>query len=132
MESGFWDVLYRDGGWRQITGFTVLGCALATLGLSLRKRWRRIRFASMGMWRLAHAALAGLSLVALVTHTGLRLGSGLNLMLTLSFLCATVFGTAAAAGFGHRRARTLFWLHVIAVWPLPVLLAFHILSAYYF
>ena len=26
--SQFWDVLYRDGCWRQVTGFVLLGCAL--------------------------------------------------------------------------------------------------------
>ena len=70
--------------------------------------------------------------MGLIAHTGLRLGSGFNQLLTVSFLAATVFGAAAAAGFGRRNARLTFWLHVLAVWPLPVLIAFHVFAAYYF
>ena len=131
-ESGLGDTLHRDAGWKQISGFALLGCTLATLALSLRKRWRLIRFATMRFWRVTHAAIAGLALIAFVTHTGLRLGSGLNRALAVSFLCAAVFGAAAALGWGRRAAGAMFWLHVLAVWPLPVLLFFHILSTYYF
>ena len=105
--SGIGDVLYRDGWWRQATGFVTLGCASV-------------------------AVVAVLALIPLAAHTGLRIGTGLNRALMVSFLAATVLGTAAAVGLGNRHARLTFWLHLLAVWPLPVLLAFHILSAYYF
>ena len=130
--QGVWDILYRDGFWRQTTGFGLLGMVLIpTLGFSLAKRWRRACPES-DSWRLGHAAFSALALLGLVAHTGMRLGSGFNQLLTISFLAATVFGAAAAAGFGQRHARLTFWLHVFAVWPLPVLLAFHILASYYF
>ena len=127
-----WDILYREGWWRQATGFGLLGCVLAAAGFALRKRWRRVGWGHLGWWRAGHAALGALALTALLAHTGLRLGSGLNQVLMICFLTASVFGGATAAGLGRRYARLTFWLHVVAVWPLPVLLAFHVLASYYF
>ena len=133
QESGLWDTLYRDGWWRRATGFATLGCVLlGTALLSLRKRWRRAARGDLGWWRLAHGLIGVLALLILVGHTGLRLGTGFNRVLMLSFLAATVFGGATAAGLGGRYARLTSWCHVLAVWPLPVLLAFHILSSYYY
>ncbi len=127
-----WDILYREGWWRQATGFGLLGCALAAAGFSLRKRWRRVGWGGLDWWRVGHGALGALALMALLLHTGLRLGSGLNQVLMVCFLAAGVLGGATAAGLGRRHARLTFWLHVLAVWPLPVLVAFHVLASYYF
>lgn len=132
LDQGIWDTLYRNGGWRRTTGFALLGCALIAAGFSLRKRWRRARWGNISWWRLGHGAVGVLALIALVAHTGLRVGSGLNQILTISFLAASIFGGAAAAGMGRRHTRLGFWLHAIAVWPLPVLIVFHILAVYYF
>lgn len=132
LEGGMWNTLYRDGWWRRATGFGLLGCSLAAAGLSVRKRWNFLRFGHLTWWRLAHTAVGTLALAVLVAHTGLRLGSGLNQALMLAFLAASVFGAAAAARTGKPNSRWLFWVHILAVWPLPVLLVFHILSAYYF
>jgi nitrite reductase (NADH) large subunit len=33
---------------------------------------------------------------------------------------------------GARARRISLWLHILACWPLPALLGFHILSVYYF
>ncbi len=131
-DFGATDLLYRSGGWRLATGFTLLALLLGTTALSLRKRWPRLRFGDTASWRIAHGALAALSLVVLVAHTGLRPGSGINLALTCALLTASVLGAAAALGFAGRRARLTFWLHLMAVWPLPVLIAFHIVAAFYF
>ena len=130
--GNLWDVLYRDGWWRQATGFALLGLALVAAGFSPRKRWTRIRWGNLGWWRLGHGVAGALALIALVAHTGLRLGSGFNRILMISFLAASVFGAGAAAGMGRRSARLTFWLHLLAVWILPVLIAFHILATYYF
>jgi len=131
--GNFFDTLYRDSWWRQLTGFSLLGCvAVGAAGYSLRKRWRRFKWGNIDWWRVGHAAIAVLALIALVAHTGLRLGSGFNSVLMITFLATALFGGAAAAGFGRDHARTTFWLHVLAAWPLPALLIFHILSSYYF
>ena len=127
-----WDILYREGWWRQATGFGLLGCALAAAGFSLRKRWRRVGWGGLDWWRVGHGALGALALMTLLLHTGLRLGSGLNQILMICFLAASLLGGATAAGLGRRHARLTFWLHVLAVWPLPVLVAFHVLASYYF
>ena len=127
-----WEVLYREGWWRQTTGFVLLGCVLTAAGFSLRKRWRRMGWGDLGWWRVGHAALGALAAAVLLLHTGLRLGSGLNQLLMIAFLAAAVVGGATAAGLGRRYARLTFWLHVVAVWPLPVLVAFHVLASYYF
>ena len=131
--SGLWDSLYRDGWWKRATGFATLGCVLVgTTLFSMRKRWRRASRGDLGWWRLAHGLIGALALIILIGHTGLRLGTGFNRVLMLSFLAATVLGVATAAGLGGRYARLTSWCHVLTVWPLPVLLAFHILASYYY
>ena len=131
--GNLWDTLYRDSWWRQVTGFGLLGCAaIGAAGYSLRKRWRRLQRGHIDWWRVGHSAVAVLALAALVAHTGLRLGTGFNRVLMICFLATTILGAAAAAGFGRKQARTTFWLHVLAAWPLPALLVLHILTSYYF
>ena len=131
--GGIWDTLYRDGWWRQATGFGLLGCALvAAAGFPLRKRWRRLRWGNLRGWFLAHGLVGALALCLLVAHTGLRLGSGFNRVLMLAFLFATLLGALAAQRMGGPFDRLTSRLHLFAVWPLPVLLAFHILATYYF
>ena len=131
--SFVWDVLYRDGWWRQATGYGALACALiGTLGYSVRKHWPRARWGSLAAWRMAHGAVGALALLVLVAHTGMRIGSGFNRVLLVTFLAAAALGSAAAVGLEHRHARVTSWLHLLAVWPLPALLVIHILSAYFF
>jgi len=130
QQSDMWDLFYRDGWWRRASGFMLLAMSLAAAGLALRKRVRAFNFGQFRWWRLAHGAIGVASLAALIAHTGMRLGSGLNQALMVAFLATNVVGALAAVGLG--RARWTFWLHLIAVWPLPVLLGFHVLSAYYF
>lgn len=132
LDQGIWDTLRRDSGWRWGTGFILLGCALISAGFSLRKRWKRVRWGNIAWWRVGHGAVGVLALIALVAHTGLHTGSGWNRMLTISFLAASAFGGAAAAGMGSQRTRLGFWLHVLLIWPLPILIFFHILAAWYF
>lgn len=136
------DVLWRDGQWKQVTGFSLLGLSLIGLLLSLRKRWRWISFGEFSSWRLVHSILGALTLIMLLGHTGLRLGDNLNYYLMVTFLGITLAGAAAggAAALQHtvgsitsRRLRK--WtnrLHTILFWPLPALLGFHIVSVYYF
>lgn len=129
---GFLDTLYRSGAWRQGTGFGALGLALLATGFSLRKRFRFFGSGDIARWRFVHGAVAALSALALIAHTGLRPGAGFNRLLMVAFLLAGVAGAAAAAGVGRRSVRLMFWFHVLAVWPLPVLLAFHIIVSYRF
>ena len=104
---------------------------IGTLGYSVRKRWPRAT-GSLAAWQMAHGAVGALALLVLVAHTGMRLGSGFNRVLLITYLAAAALGSVAAVGLEHRHARLTSWLHLLAVWPLPALLFIHILSAYLF
>ncbi|HEX5221052.1 MAG TPA: FAD-dependent oxidoreductase [Verrucomicrobiae bacterium] len=136
------DVLWRESVWKQTTGFTLVGLALVSLLLSLRKRIKRFTFGEFGHWRAVHATLGLLTLVVLVSHTGFRLGQNFNFVLMTNFLALALVG-ALAGGVtvlerrlqpaAAKRLRA-FWTgtHIAMAWPLPVLILFHVLMAYYF
>ncbi|MGE0667058.1 MAG: FAD-dependent oxidoreductase [Sphingomonadales bacterium] len=132
--------LWVDGLYKQISGFTLLGLGAIAALLSIRKRWRRFTLGGYGGWRAAHAALGATTLVVLAAHTGFDLGDNLNLWLVASFAVMALLGFAAGAATSlqHRLGRGAdvrsmsLWLHILASWPLPVLLTFHILSVYAF
>jgi len=143
--EGGWhvDALWRTGTYRQTSGFTLLGLALAASLLTARKRWRRA--ASTGTfatWRLAHAAIGVATLAVLLAHTGARPGEHLNLALMTSFSALNVLGGIAGgltavertlgAAAGRKYRSVMVMAHTLATWPLPVLVAFHVLSVYYF
>ena len=142
--QGGWKLepLWRDAFWKQVSGFTMLGLIIASAALSLRRRIPRLRLGAFGWWRAAHGLLGALSLLVLVTHTGLSLGSNLNFLLMLNFLLLAAWGGLAGAvtalehrftGYLGRRIRQVWtWLHIALVWPLPALLAFHIIAVYWF
>jgi len=135
------DILITDPFIKKVTGFTILGCAVLSLLLSLRKRISKIRIGDYGIWKAIHACLGGLGLIILVTHTGFHLGSNLNFILMINFLALAALG--GAAGFvhamernqssGHVLARRLMTLgHIVLFWTFPVLLFFHVLKVYYY
>lgn len=136
------DVLWREEFWKQLTGYVVAGLALVSLGLSLRKRIKTVKWGEYGYWRALHAVLGVLSLTALVSHTGFRLGNNLNFILMTNFLALAFVGALAGAVISLERrlaapvAKRLrsCWtaLHIGLAWPLPVLVFFHVLAAYYF
>jgi nitrite reductase (NADH) large subunit len=138
-----WDLVWRDSFWKQVSGYSVLSLAGMGLVMSLRKRWRWMeRMGGFAPWRLMHVLLGLAVLGGLLVHTGGRLGSELNFLLSATFIgLALVGGIAGSAiAFEHRMsaatARRLRsrWssLHIALAWPLPVLLAFHVLKTYYF
>jgi nitrite reductase (NADH) large subunit len=136
-----WDLLWRESGWKQTSGFTVLGLTVVLLAMSLRKRVPRFNFGDFPLWRVAHVVLGTLTLAGLAAHTGGRLGSNLNFTLMTTFLAVIVLGAAAGGvialehriGAGAvRLRRTWLWTHILIAWPIPVLLAFHVLKTYYF
>jgi nitrite reductase (NADH) large subunit len=127
---------------KQITGFTLLGLALSSLLLSLRKRFKRFKLGEVGHWRAVHAGLGVFTLLALVAHTGFRMGENLNFILMTNFLVLTLAGACAGAvnalearleGPAARRLRALWtWGHVGLTWPLPMLVLAHVLVSYVF
>jgi nitrite reductase (NADH) large subunit len=137
-----WDMLWRDSLFKQITGFTVLGLLGIGLLLSLRKRVTKINVGDYSLWRMAHVVLGIGALLALVAHTGFRLGSEMNLLLMLNFLLLAAAGANASTvvatehrmipGIAKKQRKRWTWLHLLLFWPLPVLLGFHIAKTYYF
>jgi nitrite reductase (NADH) large subunit len=134
------DLLWISGTWKQVTGFTLLGLAGIVAFLSIRKR---IGFAWMGhynWWRVVHAIVGATTLAVLFIHTGFNLGSNLNQWLMVTFLLVAFSGSitgvitarehkALAAGKPSPRS-AMTWIHIVALWPLPLLLAMHIVTVY--
>jgi nitrite reductase (NADH) large subunit len=138
-----WDVLWRESFWKQVSGYSVLALAFLGLAMSLRKRTRWMqRLGEFSSWRLVHVFLGVATLAGLLVHTGGRLGSELNLLLSSTFVVLAFVGGLAGStiAFEHRlsaaTARRLrsnwAWLHIVLAWPVPVLLTFHVLKTYYF
>ena len=137
-----WDQLWRDGFYKQVSGFVLLGFMAALAGLGLRKRLTGFRWGDFAAWRVAHAVLGVAALAALLVHTGGRMGDRLNLLLSACVVGATLAGAFAAGVIAcdhtlvARAARRLreasLWIHILLLWPLPVLLVFHILKFYWY
>lgn len=138
-----WDTLWRENFWKQVSGYTILSLAALGLLMSLRKRSALMQhIGAFTSWRIAHVLLGLAALVGLLVHTGGRLGSELNFLLSLSFLSLALLGAVAGSviSLDHRmsaskaqRLRVKYaWFHVALGWPLPVLLGFHVLKTYYF
>lgn len=141
----FWFDLWFDTIWKQYSGYTLLGLSVAAAIIGLRKRIGFLsKFGGYQAWRLVHLIIGFTAALVLVWHTGFRLGNNLNLFLMASFLITLIFGAVAGLitggehelkdrGFSANNAkpRTLpMWVHIIAVWPLPVLIAIHVLVVY--
>lgn len=137
-----WDLLWRDGLIKQISGFSLLGLGILVSLISLRKRIARVSLGSFTSWRIVHVLLGVLAVATLVAHTGLRLGYHLNLYLMLAFVGLLLAGAVASGviGLQHvlpramaKRTRELsLWMHIVLLWPLPGLLGFHVLKTYWF
>jgi nitrite reductase (NADH) large subunit len=140
--SAFGRALLRSSTTKQITGYALVALCVLSLGLSLRKRWERFQVADVPFWRAVHGVIAASSLLLFLLHTGLLLGSKLNFLLAVDFFAAVVLGSLSGitAFLAPRwspliaRDRRLWSarIHLFAMWPLPVLVALHILAAYYY
>lgn len=139
--------LWRDNIVKQWTGFILLGLTLAAFTLGLRKRIRFMdRLGAFDGWRLVHLGIGIAVFVGYLIHTGMNLGSGWNAALALAFVLTMIAGALAglATGEDHElRARRIgsarkpvrrlpTWVHILLLWPLPALIAFHILASYAF
>lgn len=138
------DFLYLDSFTKQVTGYTLLTLSIFAAILSLRKRIGILRLGDFAGWRVFHLVVGVVALIMLCAHTGFRLGNNLNMWLMLTFLGLGVAGAMAglATAFEHRafaspKSAALlrsasFWLHLVAFWPMPLLLTFHILTVYFY
>ena len=138
----WWEQLLRDSFLRQVSGFTLLGFAVLSLLLSARKRITGFKMGKFTHWRLLHAGLGVLSLIAVAVHTGFDLGSNINRWLVSSFILLALLGglTTLVLSFSNclpvrttNQLRKVFsWGHLIVVWPIPAFLTLHIVSVYFF
>jgi len=138
---------FIDGTLKQITGFTLLALATIAAFLSLRRRIKWLAFGDYATWRVVHLSLGVACVGVLVLHSGMRLGTNLNAALMLSFLGTVLAGAVAGAVIAkEHRLATLgpvkqrkvnprgwsWWLHMLLVWPLPLLLTLHIATVYFY
>ena len=131
-----WEYLLRQPLEQQITGFAVVGLVAVGLILPLA-RGLGARSRSLWLWRTVHASVGALAVAGMVVHTGLRLGSNLNLWLSGAFLLLSVLGAVTAVGVGRARSsrgwlRPARRLHIILFWPAMALLGLHVFACYYF
>ncbi|MAZ89560.1 MAG: hypothetical protein CL693_18150 [Cellvibrionaceae bacterium] len=138
----WFEKIWNDKFWKQVTGFTLAGLVALGMIMSLRKRMNWRWLGPFFAWRLLHAMIGVTSAGLLMFHTGFHTGENLNQMLMMCFLL--VLGMGALAGLvtslGHKlspnRSASVqrFWnyLHILVAWPLPVLLITHIVTVYYF
>lgn len=140
LDISLFEQFSRNGLWRQWSGYAVLAASGLLLLMSLKKRFPKVPMGGFSGWRVAHAVLGLAALLLLYWHTGFSLGENLNRWLMLSFIGTALVGITAALltrlqaamkGVGWLRQGTT-WLHILVCWPLPALLIFHIVSAYYF
>lgn len=134
--------IWNDKFWKQVTGFTLLGLSAVGLLMSLRKRINSKRLGDFAYWRAFHIILGLLCVSLLIAHTGMHMGSNLNRYLMVNFLLVIALGSIAGItiALSHRLTpansislrKTMSWIHLLVSWPLPLLLALHILSVYYF
>lgn len=134
--------LWNDKWWKQVTGFALLGLSVVGLLMSLRKRIKSDRFGDFSYWRMLHIVLGVFSVALLFFHSGWHLGENLNRALMLNFLFVIALGSFAGlvVSLSHRlpahsaqNIRKFWsWAHILVTWPLPVLLAIHIFTVYYY
>jgi nitrite reductase (NADH) large subunit len=132
-----WDFVWRESVYKQLSGYSLLGLTMLALIMSLRKRMRAFTLGRFSYWRSLHVAVGALAPIALLVHTGGRVGSNLNLLLLSTFVALIALGSATAlvmtAEHQVPRVRSRwYWLHLLLFWPVPVLLGVHVLKTYYF
>lgn len=142
INAPWFESIWNDKFYKQVTGFSMLGLTAFAMLFSLRKRLKNTKLGEFTHWRLSHVVLTILAGLLIIAHTGFNAGENLNFWLLSNFLLALVLGagTALIIGLSHRlkpsNAQTirsnLRWLHILITWPLPVLLIMHIITVYYF
>jgi NAD(P)H-nitrite reductase large subunit len=140
--QGWFEQIWNDKFYKQVTGFSLLGLSTIGLLMSLRKRLKAEWLGNFTYWRVLHIVLGVLCVLVLIFHSGFHLGENLNRLLILDFLGIILLGSTASlvVSFSHwfkpAQAMSIHkfwsWVHIGFTWPLPALLGIHILTVYYF
>ncbi len=133
---------WTDSFKRQISGFTLLVLTTLSLMLSGRKRLAFWKWLPFSFWRGLHIVLTTLVLGLLFLHTGQSDYQGLNRWLITTFWTVAVLGFVTSllsyreqtspSVSSKRHKRWAVMAHLLAFWPLPALLTFHVLKVYWF
>ena len=141
------DLLWIDPLIKQISGFTLLGFMAVAAVIGLRKRIKLfVRLGGYDGWRLVHGIVGALLIAGLFVHTGFHLGGNLNGWLMGAFLALSALGALAGlvTAVEHRLlngplkgAKTAprvlpTWAHILLLWPIPLLLAAHVATVYFY
>lgn len=139
------DFIWRDDFWKQVSGYSLLAITVILLLFSLRKRFQRFDFGSFGAWRTAHAILGVVTLFGLLAHTGWHWGENLNFWLMSFFVGINLVGgftgllaamesrtTGGSALLVRRWRPRMTWVHILLFWPLPLLIAAHVFTFYFY
>ena len=139
------DIIWRDEVIKQVSGYSLLAVSVFGMLFSLRKRTKLAKEGSYGFWRAVHTTVGVATLVGLVVHTGMRLGANANFLLGATFLALAFVGAAAGIASGLENRVTggaamfirewrprLTKVHIWLLWPLPVLIAIHIICVYWY
>jgi len=135
--------LWSDNLYKQISGYSLLSFAFIISFISARKRIKKLhKYMDYSWWRILHVITGAALIFILLLHTGASFGFNLNLYLMFCFIGVLISGallgltTTKEHLLTHKTATNLrnisIWMHVIFIWPLPVLLGFHIFKSYYF
>lgn len=142
QQRGWFEYIWNNKFWKQVTGFTLLGLSLLGLLMSLRKRINISWLGNYGSLRLVHFTLGVCCSALLIFHTGFHTGSNLNQILLFNFIGVILLGSMASTvlALSHTlkpasvtsMKKFWNWAHILFSWPLPALLGIHILTVYYF
>ncbi len=141
------DWLWRDNIVKQWSGFILLGLTVAAFLIGMRKRMSFMdKLGRFEYWRFIHLGIGVAAIIGFVAHTGFSIGSGWNRALGMTFLIVLLLGAVAGAATGgdhELRARQIgsprkpprhfpVWGHILALWPLPALILWHVFASYAF
>jgi len=142
LETPSFDFLWRDGWWKQASGFSLLGLIASALLLSARERLPTILRSTFSNERVAHATIGVATVLALGVHTGLRMGVHLNaILMSCTIGLIALGGLTGLATTAERRLPSRLGAairmsckqtHVALFLPIPVLVLFHVLAVYYY
>ena len=94
---------------------------------------------------MAHGILGAITLVGVLAHTGMHWGANLNFWLMFCFIGINLLGgvtgfvtsmesrvSGSTAILLRQWRPRLTLLHILVFWPLPLLIAAHVFTIYYY